>query len=67
MLTNHPLFDDFTGKLEKLKSRKAGEPNPFVVGEANHPKFLDVMSACMKAKYRPPQGVNSAGGGKSTN
>jgi hypothetical protein len=25
------------------------EPNPFVVGEANYQKFLDVMSACMQA------------------
>jgi metallo-beta-lactamase class B len=48
-LQNHPLFDDFTEKLEKLRSRKAGEPNPFVVGEANYQKFLDVMSACMQA------------------
>lgn len=48
-LQNHPLFDDFTEKLEKLKSRKAGDPNPFVVGEANNHKFLDVMSACMQA------------------
>ena len=46
---NHPLYDGLTEKLEKLKSRKKGEPNPFVVGEANYQKFLDVMSACMQA------------------
>ena len=44
---NHPLMDGFTDKLEKLKNRKKGEPNPFVVGPANYGKFLDVMSECI--------------------
>jgi len=45
-LQNHPLMDGFTDKLEKLKNRKKGEPNPFVVGQANYQKFLDVMGQC---------------------
>ena len=48
-LQNHPLYDAFLEKLQKVQSRKKGEPNPFVVGQANYQKFLDVMSACMQA------------------
>src|SRR5713226_3704732 len=42
-IQNHPLMDGFTEKLEKLKNRKKGEPNPLVVGQANYQKFMDVM------------------------
>ena len=45
-LQNHPLMDPIQAKLDKLKSRKKGEPNPFVVGPGNYQKFLDVMSGC---------------------
>lgn len=46
-LQNHPLMDDLAGKLEKLAARKNGDPNPFIAGEANYGKFLDVMSQCI--------------------
>lgn len=49
-LQNHPLYDNLQDKLEKLKSRKKGDPNPFVVGQGNYQKFLDVMSQCMDAQ-----------------
>lgn len=49
-LQNHPLMDDFTGRLAALKTRKPGQPNPFIVGRDNYPKFLDVMSECMRAQ-----------------
>jgi len=45
-MQNHPLMDPIEAKLEKLKARKKGEPNPFVVGQANYQKFLDVIAAC---------------------
>ena len=45
-LQNHPLMDGFTGKLAKLKDRKKGDPNPFVVGQGGYQKFVDVMAAC---------------------
>jgi len=48
-LQNHPLYDDFETKLAKVKERKKGDPNPFIVGQANYQKFLDVMSDCMQA------------------
>ena len=46
-LQNHPLMDGLPERLEKLKARKKGDPNPFVVGQANYGKFLDVISQCM--------------------
>ena len=49
-LQNHPLYDNLQEKLDKLKTRKKGDPNPFVVGQANYQKFLDVMSQCMDAQ-----------------
>ncbi|HLK51005.1 MAG TPA: MBL fold metallo-hydrolase [Bryobacteraceae bacterium] len=45
-LQNHPLMDPIQPKLDKLKSRKAGDPNPFIVGQSNYLKFLDVIAAC---------------------
>ena len=46
VLQNHPLMVPIQPRLDKLQSRKAGDPNPFVVGEANYQKFVDVMSQC---------------------
>ena len=43
-------MDDFTGRLAALKTRKPRQPNPFLVGRENYPKFLDVMSECMQAQ-----------------
>lgn len=45
-IQNHPLMDPIQTKLDKLKARKKGEPNPFVVGQAGYQKFLEVMSLC---------------------
>jgi metallo-beta-lactamase class B len=49
-LQNHPLYDNLPDKLDKLKTRKKGDPHPFVVGQSNYQKFLDVMSQCMDAQ-----------------
>jgi len=45
-IQNHPLMDPIQAKLDKLKARKPGETNPFVVGQAGYQKFLDVMAGC---------------------
>jgi metallo-beta-lactamase class B len=49
-LQNHPLYDNFQDKTAKLKTRKKGEPHPFVVGAANYQKFVDVMASCLDAQ-----------------
>ena len=49
-LQNHPLMDDFSRKLAKLKERKPGQPNPFIVGQKGYARFVDVMGECMEAE-----------------
>jgi metallo-beta-lactamase class B len=45
-IQNHPLMDPILPKLAKLQARTRDQPNPYVVGQANYQKFLDVMSLC---------------------
>jgi len=49
-IQNHPLYDGFESKLERLKTRKPGQPHPFVVGQNGYQRFLTVMSECTKAQ-----------------
>jgi len=56
-LQNHPLMDPIQPKLDKLQARKKGEPNPFVLGQGNYQKFLDVMSACTEVNIARRKGV----------
>jgi metallo-beta-lactamase class B len=46
MLQNHPLMDDFETKLAAVRARRAGQPNPFIVGADDYQKFLQVMETC---------------------
>ena len=45
-IQNHPLYDGFGTKLQRLKQRTAGQPHPFVVGQDGYQRFLQVMSGC---------------------
>ncbi len=47
-LQNHPIMDGFADRLKALHARKPGEPNPFVVGQENYSKFLQVMYQCVQ-------------------
>jgi len=49
-LQNHPLYDGLEGKLERLKTRQAGQAHPFVVGQASYQRFLTVMTECTRAQ-----------------
>ena len=49
-IQNHPLYDGFSAKLDRLAKRKTGDPNPFVVGKDVYQRFLGVMSACGEAQ-----------------
>ncbi len=49
-LQNHPLYDNLQDKLAKLKERKKGEPNPFVVGQAHYQAFVEVMGECLQTQ-----------------
>jgi hypothetical protein len=41
-------MDGFADRLKALLARKPGEPNPFVVGQENYSKFLQVMYQCVQ-------------------
>lgn len=56
-LQNHPLMDPIQDKLDKLKARKQGGPNPFVVGQGNYQRFVDVMAACTEVNIARRKGV----------
>jgi len=45
-IQNHPMYDSFAPKLDRLKQRKPGSPNPFVVGRDSYQRFVQVMSGC---------------------
>lgn len=56
-LQNHPLMDPIQPKLDKLKTRKPGEPNPFVIGRNDYQKFLQVMGACTQVNIARRKGI----------
>jgi len=45
-IQNHPLMDPIQTKLDTVRARTKNDPNPFVVGQANYQKFVDVMALC---------------------
>ena len=49
-IQNHPLYDGFPAKLERLAARKPGAEHPFVVGEDGYQRFLTVMGECARAQ-----------------
>jgi metallo-beta-lactamase class B len=49
-LQNHPLYDGFEARLERLKARRPGQPHPFVVGQPSYERFLTVMTECTRAQ-----------------
>ncbi len=49
-LQNHPLMDGIDERLAKIQTRKPGDPNPFVVGQAAYQRFVSVISECTKAQ-----------------
>jgi metallo-beta-lactamase class B len=49
-IQNHPLYDGFEAKLERLAARSAGDAHPFVVGQDAYQRFLTVMAECANAQ-----------------
>ncbi len=45
-LQNHPLMLPLQSSIDKLRARKNGDANPFVIGKGNYQKFADVMYQC---------------------
>ena len=56
-IQNHAWFDDTPGRLARLKARKPGEPNPFLMSIDKYTKFWGVVSECIRAEIsRRPDG-----------
>jgi metallo-beta-lactamase class B len=49
-IQNHPLYDGFQMKLERLAQRASGDAHPFVVGAPAYQRFLTVMRECASAE-----------------
>jgi metallo-beta-lactamase class B len=48
-LSNHVSFDDSIRKMAALRERKAGESNPYVVGQDAVRRFLTILGECALA------------------
>lgn len=55
-LQNHPLYDGLEAKLQRLTTRRAGDPHPFVVGRDSYQGFLTVMAECARAQLERRRG-----------
>ena len=56
-IQNHPMYDGFVSKLQRLKQRKPGDANPFLVGSDSYQRFVGVMSGCTKAQLARRKGA----------
>jgi metallo-beta-lactamase class B len=48
-ISNHSEIDGSFEKAQMMKSRKAGEPNPFVLGQSTYIRFMGVIYDFMQA------------------
>jgi metallo-beta-lactamase class B len=49
IIGNHTEYNDALARLEQTRSRKPGEPNPWVVGKAEVGNYLTVVEECAKS------------------
>ena len=46
LIANHPTQDQSIPKIEELRLRHAGDPNPFVLGTDRYRRFLEIQREC---------------------
>lgn len=56
LITNHTAFDSALAKLDALRQRKPGEPNPYIVGKDTVRRYLTVAEECGKATLLEAEG-----------
>jgi len=49
IIVNHTEYNDALNRFERTKARKAGEPNPWIVGKGEVEKYLTVVEECAKS------------------
>ena len=72
IIANHTEYDGSKTKLPAVLARKAGDPNPYVVGRDGVQRYMTIVHECSSAgllqardRQRPPapQGQQGGGGG----
>lgn len=58
-LQNHPIFDGTPERLEKLKTMKPGDPNPFIVGTDRYLKMWNIISQCIQGEIARREGSSN--------
>jgi metallo-beta-lactamase class B len=68
ILANHTIYDGSKTKLPAVLARKAGDPNPYVIGKDGVQRYMTVVYQCAMAglaqslaKERPPQAQQGGG------
>jgi metallo-beta-lactamase class B len=46
VISDHPFADGSLEKMEQLRNRKSGEPNPFVLGQERARRFFELLDQC---------------------
>jgi metallo-beta-lactamase class B len=49
-IQNHPIFDGTPDKIARLKATKAGDTNPYVIGNDRYLKMWNIVSECIQAE-----------------
>jgi metallo-beta-lactamase class B len=49
LISNHTIFDGSKTKMPALARRKAGDPNPYVIGQDGVQRYLTVVDECAQA------------------
>ena len=49
-IQNHAIFDETPARLEKLRSRKAGEPHPFMMSTDKYVNLWNLVSECIRSE-----------------
>ena len=49
LIANHPNQDGAKAKLAKLATRKAGDPNPYVIGNDSVARYVTMVGECARA------------------
>ena len=55
-LQNHPIFDGMPDRLVRLKTMRANEANPFVIGNARYLTMWNIVSECIQAEIARREG-----------
>lgn len=48
LIANHPTQDQSIPKLEELRLRRPGDPNPYVIGSERYIRYLSVQQECTR-------------------